>query len=679
MINTVNTNTNSNVVVVTAPGPSGPIGPQGPTGSAGTIQTNSGTIVSPFLIVNGQAIITGSLTVSGSNTFRNIGPALFTGSVDVLGNLTVNGTSSATVFSGSGAQLFNIPASGITGLNLSRIATGGVSASVSTGGTAFILNSGATNLFTISSAGVGTLSGGLTVTGSTLLNGTTVLNGTATLNGSAILTTATVSTSRISDSNISASVSSTGKAFNVSNGATSLMSVDQNGAISGSGLYVSGSAIYIDGPAIRLYGNATLNNAAITTTATTTTDRIQSGTITASVATLGNALTLQNSGNTVASISTSGQVSASGFIGDGSGLTGVGIIYNSGSNPLINSIQVADFDNNVVVTFVDGNLKFVFGTPVIPEAPSISLSGFATDRFNKQSDTYDVISTWDVGGYSLVSAKLLNNVTGQLLSSTTSGASLSAAQTTTGSGQTYKIEVTASSPLDGTISRQESFTTGNISKSNPGPPTISITSNTVGLGISGGIEEGDLGDINFTTTAGSANNWEFVSLVTIPGSSPQSISSPTSAVTIFASASYQSPVGTNDPQRFISTTATTTYNRIRSLRFGASAASSFTLAELQDLTLWDTTLGGTIGTIRKGTISPSGQTVSITWSGDKYHYIIYNSSQPDLTVISSGGVNTIALWTLSTVESPSNVRYKVYRTTDLQTGGTSKTATYVLT
>jgi hypothetical protein len=512
-----------------------------------------------------------------------------------------------------------------------------------------------------------------------IVNGVTVLSGAATLNGSAILTTATVSTSRISDSNISASVSSTGKAFNVSNGATSLMSVDQNGAISGSGLYVSGSAIYIDGPAIRLYGNATLNNAAITTTATTTTDRIQSGTITASVATLGNALTLQNSGNTVASISTSGQVSASGFIGDGSGLTGVGIIYNSGSNPLINSIQVADFDNNVAVTFVDGNLKFVFGTPVVPGPPSISLSGFATDRFNKQSDTYDVISTWDVGGYSLVSAKLLNNVTGQLLSSTTSGASLSAAQTTTGSGQTYKIEVTASSPLDGTISRQESFTTGNISKSNPGPPTISVTSNTVGLGISGGIEEGDLGDINFTTTAGSANNWEFVSLVTIPGSSPQSISSPTSAVTIFASASYQSPVGTNDPQRFISTTATTTYNRIRSLRFGASAASSFTLAELQDLTLWDTTLGGTIGTIRKGTISPSGQTVSITWSGDKYHYIIHNSSQPDLTVISSGGVNTIDLWTLSTVESPSNVRYKVYRTTDLQTGGTSKTATYVLT
>jgi hypothetical protein len=167
MNNIVTTDTNTNVVVVTAPGPSGPVGPQGPTGSAGTIQTNSGTIVSPFLNVNGSTIITGSLIVSGSNTFINIGPAQFTGSTDMLGNLTVLGTSSATLFSGSGANLFNIPASGITGLNLSRVATGSISASVLVGANSFVLNNGGTNLFTVGNTGLGTFNNGLIVNGAT--------------------------------------------------------------------------------------------------------------------------------------------------------------------------------------------------------------------------------------------------------------------------------------------------------------------------------------------------------------------------------------------------------------------------------------------------------------------------------------------------------------------------------
>jgi hypothetical protein len=246
MNNIVTTDTNTNVVVVTAPGPSGPIGPQGPTGSAGTIQTNSGTIVSPFLNVNGSTIITGSLIVSGSNTFINIGPAQFTGSVGVSGSLF------ATLFSGSGAGLTGIPASGISGLNLNRIASG----------------------------------------------------------------------------SISASVSPIGKAFDLIKNSNSIFNVDQFGNISGSGLYISGSSIYIDGPTIRLYGNATLNDAAITTTATTTTDRIQSGTITASVATLGNAFTLQAGGDTIFEVGIDGVLSGSGanlFNIPASGITGLNL------------------------------------------------------------------------------------------------------------------------------------------------------------------------------------------------------------------------------------------------------------------------------------------------------------------------------------------------------------------
>ena len=313
MNNIVTTSPNTNVIVVTSPGPAGQKGDRGLTGLAGTINSNSGLRITgssilsgsvdgaPTLMVIGSSVITGSLTVSGSNTFINIGPANFTGSVNITGSLLIDG-----ILSGSGANLFNIPATGITGLNLSRIATGSVSASVNVGSSAFNVSNGNT-LFNVSNAGIGTFANGLIVT-----DGTTLINGNAFLNGSAILTAANLSTNRISDSNISASVSSTGKAFNVTNGSDSLASIDQQGAISGSGLYVSGSAVFIDGPSIRLYGNATLNDAAITTTATTTTDRIQSTTITASVATFGNALTIQSNTNRIFEVSTDGIVSGSG-------------------------------------------------------------------------------------------------------------------------------------------------------------------------------------------------------------------------------------------------------------------------------------------------------------------------------------------------------------------------------
>jgi hypothetical protein len=52
--------------------------------SASGLDTNA-------LNVLGNVNVTGSLIVSGSNTFRNIGPAQFTGSTDITGSLSVNG------------------------------------------------------------------------------------------------------------------------------------------------------------------------------------------------------------------------------------------------------------------------------------------------------------------------------------------------------------------------------------------------------------------------------------------------------------------------------------------------------------------------------------------------------------------------------------------------------------
>ena len=162
----------TNVVAVATPGPQGPVGPIGPiptsgsfTGSfsgsfTGSLQGTASNAVSasyaltasylegyisPFPY-SGSAVITGSLTVSGSSTFTNIGPAIFSGSV--TGTDGFSGS-----FSGSGANLFDIPASGITGLNLSRIATGSVSASVSPGTASFAVTSGSNTFMFVSSSG----------------------------------------------------------------------------------------------------------------------------------------------------------------------------------------------------------------------------------------------------------------------------------------------------------------------------------------------------------------------------------------------------------------------------------------------------------------------------------------------------------------------------------------------
>ena len=88
----------------------------------------NGTITAQTLIV--QTVTSSIVYSSGSNIF---GSALtdtqtFTGSLNITGSAVnlKDGT-----FSGSGANLFGIPATGITGLNLSQISSGSVSASIS--------------------------------------------------------------------------------------------------------------------------------------------------------------------------------------------------------------------------------------------------------------------------------------------------------------------------------------------------------------------------------------------------------------------------------------------------------------------------------------------------------------------------------------------------------------------
>lgn len=77
------------IEVATGPqGPKGDAGPQGPVGPAGQ---GIFTFVSDNVYSTTSSIqITGSLTISSSGTFTNIGPAVFTGSISILGDNSQN-------------------------------------------------------------------------------------------------------------------------------------------------------------------------------------------------------------------------------------------------------------------------------------------------------------------------------------------------------------------------------------------------------------------------------------------------------------------------------------------------------------------------------------------------------------------------------------------------------------
>ena len=379
---------------------------------------------------------------------------------------------------------------------------------------------------------------------------------------------------------------------------------------------------------------------------------------------------LSSSANSITSLSSS--VSASlATLSASSGF----ISYVTNSVQSLTGIEVADYSADVAVTFVNGTLKFIFGTPLAPTSVAASTSGFATDRFNNVTDAYSVNGTWSNQGYTLVSASLYEGAT--LLTQVGNGTSLTYSTTTSGS-HTYRLEYTASSPLDNSLYKTSTTTTGTVSKTNPAAPTLTPTT-TVQLGsTSNQIEQGATGSISFTSSsANPSNNWNLTSVTTnvatpyyVTGSATGSTS-----ISITATANYASPTGENVPDTTTTSTTTTTYSKIRSLRYGASTATSFTAGELENLALWDTTLGGTIGTIVKGTVTASGQSVTITHTGDKYHYIVFNSSLSNLTGITTGGFNVFNSFAVTTVG-----QYKVYKSTTLQAGGIAGTSwTYTLT
>ena len=369
---------------------------------------------------------------------------------------------------------------------------------------------------------------------------------------------------------------------------------------------------------------------------------------------------------------------------------GSDITFNTTGSQIIQDIVVKDFDTDVTVTFDAGKLTFLFGTPQAPN-PSIANTGdtFLTDRFNKVLDTYGVTGTFNLGGYTLLSASIFETtagseglVAGPVYTGTT--LAISPDPNTSGS-RSYRLDITSSNPSDNSIDTQSATLSLNLSKSQPAVPTQAASATVQLSAASNQIEEGATGSITFTADTGSANGWvyEAASLNTNFTSPITITNSDVGGYSISASANYSSS-GTNgsdnDPVLTVTKTSTpTVFTRIRSLRYGASADADLDLTELRDIDAWDTTLGGSIGTIAKGTTNPVGQNFQFTWTGDKYHYIIYDSARSDLSDIKETDTNFSVLNSSfgggphATVGS-----YKIYRTTAVQAGYAGTTIKYTL-
>ena len=386
--------------------------------------------------------------------------------------------------------------------------------------------------------------------------------------------------------------------------------------------------------------------------------------------------------------------------------SGSPITYNSEQTDVIQNIVVQDFDVDVAVTFDTGTLKFIFGTPT-PPTPTLANTGnsFITDRFNKVFDTYDLVGNFNLGAYILVSASLLETTVGSestLLGPVGTGTTFSSVPNTTGS-RSYKLNLTSSNPSDLAIVSSSIDLNLNLNKLAADIPTVSTTA-TAQLGVaSNQIEVGATGDISYTSSRGvDERNWVFVDMdLNYPhfptGPQPANVSGSILLVdygesqqfSINATAAYSSSGvagADNDPALKPSnsalasrTSSNTIYNRIRSVRFGASTQIGFTANEMYDLDFWDTSLGGTIGSISKGTTNPNNTNIDITWTGDKYQYIVYGANQSDLASIKERNTQFDVLpATFGGAVYATVGGYKIYKSTDLQAGYAGTTAEYTL-
>jgi len=382
------------------------------------------------------------------------------------------------------------------------------------------------------------------------------------------------------------------------------------------------------------------------------------------------------------------------------------------------NLEVLDYSNDVAVIYdnATSKLKFIFGTPQSSSITAFTFNNtFVTDRFDQQGAAYSVTGSWSNGAYTLISASLYTGSTlvfGLTDSGTIISQSFAGGTTYTTGSQQFRLAITSSNPLSPIpYYMTSSVLTGTISKTNPGVPSIT-PSVTVQLGLSGtNIEENATGSIVYTVAySATSNAWIQSALTTtasfgtttvplgsaagaytfnITGSATGSntIRSSVTASYTVPSASWTAAGQSTNTQR----TAATSYSKIISIRSGSCAetgsATTFSTGSLFNLRNWDGRLGvpdyDMTGSIELGTTSAASinnKQINISWTGDKYLYIIV-ASTVSITQIQQLSTPTNAFTHTGAGTTPTAFKignYNAYRTLLKQAGGSGTTVTYTL-
>jgi hypothetical protein len=317
----------------------------------------------------------------------------------------------------------------------------------------------------------------------------------------------------------------------------------------------------------------------------------------------------------------------------------------------LRNIKIYDYDtiNSVNFNGTNQTLTLILGTPNPPTA-SIAVTGFNVDRFNKELDAYTVQGSWGSTLYNITQLTFFEESTTISDTTNTEGvASPVSTNVNTSGSHVYTFRIISTNPTTGLPVTSQKATTVTLAKTDPGAPVFTF-SNTLDFGFDNDtIEYGDTGQIRFALDYGVLNRWaannKYVTaspsslgfFVNTEQRGTASIDATTDPIFITGYALYNSPGTSNDPVIFRNKQTTKQYNRVKSLRIGYSDQpyTYFTAnggAALEDLMSWD-------GTIYKpqGWTNPAGKTVSISWPGAKYIYIVMDQ-QFQLTQVLQGGI-----------------------------------------
>jgi hypothetical protein len=350
-------------------------------------------------------------------------------------------------------------------------------------------------------------------------------------------------------------------------------------------------------------------------------------------------------------------------------------------------------------------LTLQFGSPALPVLGSQAVSGFRVDRFSGPgSGTYVIDDNYTFTlAYTLdptntfLSGSLISTVNGTEVEVDTDtvndgtlnfGINGTANETYFHSGShTFygslhvqledgsKISVDSSNYTGTSIDKDDPTNIGiNLTYSiTGGTAYISSTSNNFNTV---NIEKGASGTIDWYATAASTDDgWTLSSVSPTSGAPSTRTVTTTGAISSLAATSNWSSNGLGSPTSGVKT-SNKSYNRIVSLRYAAFANGQFsddttpTDGELLDLVNW--TSNGESSNIVFGDTNPDGNSFSISWTGTKNFFIVYDVNQGALAEIYNDGFGSIGNYTTGTT---TNYRYYILSGQVANPGGSSVTIT----